>query len=88
MSKKPDLVKVPSVKKEQETDYCPIMKALDQSMAINNFSTNCQFTKDLGLELLKGSATPEHIEVLKVSISGVLSFIFLLKEKMEEFKSK
>lgn len=66
----------------------PIMKALDQSLILNNFLTHFQFSKDLGTELLKGSATDEHIEVLQKSMDGIEQFLDLLTEKLEERKAK
>lgn len=61
-----------------------LMKALEQSKIVNSFQTNYQFTKDLGVVMLQGQATPEHIKVLNKSIEGLEDFIDLLKEKMEE----
>lgn len=61
-------------------------KNLEQSFILNNFSTNCEFTKSLGIEVLKGSATTEHLETLTKSIKGVEDFLNLLKEKLSERK--
>ncbi len=82
MSKKPT-----SAKKEQESAICPVMKALDQSLAINSFQTNFKFSSDLGMELLKGSATDEHILVLKRSLEGLKEYIELVESKIKERKS-
>lgn len=78
MSKK----KVPAEKNKSIVD-CPIMKALEQSMSVNNFQTNFQFSRDLGIELLKGSASHEQTEVLKKSIQGIKDFITLIEEKLK-----
>ena len=76
---------VEKVQKSESVD-CPVMKAFEQSKAINSFQTNFKFSNDLGLELLKGSATDEHIEVLKKSISGLKEFVELMEQKIKERK--
>lgn len=75
-----------SAKKLPKTEVsdCPVMKAFEQSRAINSFQTNFKFSNDLGLELLKGSATNEHIEVLKKSIQGIKEFAELMEIKIKE----
>lgn len=80
--------KINSVKKEAKTTISPVMKAFEQSKAINSFQTNFKFSNDLGLELLKGSATDEHIEVLKISIDGIRKFLDLIEEKIKEREKK
>jgi hypothetical protein len=75
-------------KKQPEQKTSEYMKALIQSKTINNFETNFRFTKDCGLELLKGTQTGEHIEVLHKSIEGLEDFIDLLKEKIKETETK
>jgi len=80
--------KIDSVKKEAKTTISPVMKAFEQSKAINSFQTNFKFSNDLGLELLKGSATDEHVEVLKISIDGIRKFLDLIDEKIEEREKK
>jgi hypothetical protein len=80
--------KIDSVKKEAKTTISPVMKAFEQSKAINSFQTNFKFSNDIGLELLKGSATDEHIEVLKISIDGIRKFLDLIDEKIEEREKK
>lgn len=80
--------KIDSVKKEAKTTISPVMKAFEQSKAINSFQTNFKFSNDLGLELLKGSATDEHIEVLKMSVKGVREFLDLIEGKIKERTSK
>ena len=77
-----------SEKKELILAVCPVMKAFEQSKAINSFQTNFKFSNDLGLELLKGSSTDEHIEVLKMSVKGVREFLDLIEEKIKERTSK
>jgi len=74
--------------KVSSTESMPLMKTLEQSRLLNNFMTNCQFTKELGVELIKGSATDEHLVVLNESMAGIGEFIDLLKEKMQEKKSQ
>ena len=64
------------------------MKALDQSLSLANFDTHSRFTRDLGVELLKGTATPEHIETLYKSMTGVRGFLLMLEEKLDENKVK
>ena len=64
------------------------MKAYNQSKVINNFQTNCQFCKDLGFELLRGTSVPENNEVLKLSMAGLEEFIVLLKDKISEAEKK
>lgn len=71
---------------ENQPQAVDLMKALEQSKTVNSFQTNYQFTKDLGVAMLQGQATPEHINVLTKSIEGLEDFIDLLKEKMEEQK--
>lgn len=61
-----------------------LMKSLDQSKSINNFLTNCQYTRDLGVALLQGADAPEHQEVLEESMAGIGEFIDLLKDKLKE----
>lgn len=80
--------KINSVKKEEKLIISPVMKAFEQSKAINSFQTNFKFSNDLGLELLKGSATDEHIEVLKMSVKGVREFLDLIEGKIKERTSK
>ena len=80
--------KIDSVKKEAKTTISPVMKAFEQSKAINSFQTNFKFSNDLGLELLKGSSTDEHIEVLKMSVKGVREFLDLIEGKIKERTSK
>ena len=70
----------------QQSQPVDLMKALEQSKTVNSFQTNYQFTKDLGVAMLQGQATPEHINVLTKSIEGLEDFIDLLKEKMKEQK--
>jgi len=65
-----------------------IMKNFEQSLILSAFDTNCRFTRDLGVELLKGSATQEHTETLYKSISGVRGFLLALEEKLDENKVK
>lgn len=77
-----------SEKKELIPAVCPVMKAFEQSKAINSFQTNFKFSNDLGLELLKGSSTDEHIEVLKISIDGIRKFLDLIEEKIKEREKK
>ncbi len=60
--------------------YC---KALAQSITVNNFSTHFQFSRDLGIEFLKGSANLDQIETLKKSIEGIKEYISLLEVKLE-----
>ena len=77
--------KLPAEKSpKKEVADCPVMKAFEQSRAINSFQTNFKFSNDLGLELLKGSATNEHIEVLKKSICGIKEFAELMELKIKE----
>lgn len=80
--------KINSVKKEEKLIISPVMKAFEQSKAINSFQTNFKFSNDLGLELLKGSSTDEHIEVLKISIDGMRKFLDLIDEKIKEREKK
>lgn len=80
--------KIDSVKKEAKTTISPVMKAFEQSKAINSFQTNFKFSNDLGLELLKGSATDEHVEVLKMSVKGVREFLDLIEGKIKERNTK
>jgi hypothetical protein len=65
-----------------------VMKNFEQSLSLSNFDTNCRFTRDLGIELLKGSATQEHLETLYKSITGVRGFLLVLEEKLDENKVK
>ena len=64
-----------------------LMKVHSDNLIVNSLSTNFEFTRQFGVELIKGSATPEHINVLKLSIEGLEDFIELLKEKMQEKKA-
>lgn len=66
----------------------PLMKKLEQNRCVNNFMTNCQFAKELGIELIKGSATQEHLVVLSESMAGINEFLDLLKENMQEKNSQ
>lgn len=89
MSKPVNHKKLANFQKKKAQDKKPatkvnsFQKALEQSKVLNNFGTCFQFTKDLGLELLKGTATPEHTETLKLSIQGLKDFIELLEEKLK-----
>lgn len=65
-----------------------IMKNFEQSLSLSAFDTNCRFTRDLGIELLKGTATQEHIETLYKSILGIRTFLMILEEKLDENKVK
>lgn len=60
------------------------MKALEHNISLASFEANCKFTKDFGVELLRGAATDEHIEVLEKSIQGVKGFIEILESAIEE----
>lgn len=80
--------KISSIKKEEKTTVSPVMKAFEQSKAINSFQTNFKFSNDLGLELLKGSATDEHVEVLKMGIKGMREFLDLIEGKIKERNTK
>jgi hypothetical protein len=91
---KPLNKKLANVQKKESQSTKPakkingFQKALEQSKVLNNFGTCSQFTKDLGLELLKGTATIEHIETLKSSIQGIKEFIDLLEEKLNSNQTK
>lgn len=72
--------------KVEKNELSGSMKALSNSIKISSFDTNFQFTKQLGIELLKGSNLPEHIEVLEESIKGMKDFIFLIENEIEKRK--
>lgn len=61
-----------------------LMKGLEQSKTINNFLTNCQYARDLGLSLFQAPLSTEHEAVLEQAMAGALDFIELVKEKIEE----
>jgi len=84
-SKKTKAVTAEKVEKKEPSGS---MKALSNSIKISSFDTNFQFTKQLGIELLKGSNLPEHIEVLKESIKGMKEFIALIEDEIKKRSAK
>ncbi len=80
--------KVVPAEKVEKKELSGSMKALSNSIKISSFDTNFQFTKQLGIELLKGSNLPEHIEVLKESIKGMKEFIILIEDEIKKRSAK
>lgn len=72
---------------QKKVKVSQIMKNLEANKTLNSFMTNCQFTRDIGVELMKGPLNQEYIEVLEKSMEGIFEFTDLLQEKLKENKA-
>lgn len=72
---------------KKQVQVSQIMKNLEANKTLNSFMTNCQFTRDIGVELMKGPISEELAEVLEKSMEGIFEFTDLLQEKLKENKA-
>jgi hypothetical protein len=80
--------KKPSQETPKPASGSDYMKSYEKSKKLNNFVTDITFTKDLSIQLLSGTATPEHVEVLKKNIQGVKEFIEMIEQEIKDRKLK